>query len=216
MEMKFCSNCQKEVPESSFFLHQIHCEKNIYRCDCGLSLLKLEKEAHDLEYHSQIECEHCQLSMEAFIFKFHQCEKEPKTCKFCELLVTVDQYAEHVFQCGSRTELCKLCFKYIPLRDYTYHTQEIDCRQYQAFPHIGNFEVSEEAEDKELALALAQIKEAEAREQRYKMRREALTELKATTNKVSGDYAEYLKRLRASAETSIEETKENCETNESV
>lgn len=112
--MKICANwyalfSQKEVPTSSIFLHQVHCEKNFSVCECGVSVSKIEKSNHDLEFHCAIECKHCNISMEAFIYQFHECEKIPRICKFCEGHFPVDMHADHIFQCGSRTELCKKC-----------------------------------------------------------------------------------------------------------
>ncbi|CAG9331813.1 XAF1_5 [Blepharisma stoltei] len=210
MEMKFCSNCQKQIPESSFLLHQIHCEKNISRCVCGISIPKSEKYSHDIQYHTLVECQYCSVSMESFISSFHQCEKQPKVCKFCEGHFPIDIYSDHIFQCGSRTELCKVCYKYIPLRDYNYHTQEIDCRQYQMIQNkICHLE--REDQDKELAFALAQIKEAEEAETNYKLRSAALKQTNSarTSQAKGGDYAEFLKKIREEPRTMNEESKEN-------
>lgn len=66
--------------------------------------------------------------------------------------------------------------------------------------------ISDENDGTELALALAQIKEAEAAETIYKLRREALAENNSPTLVSPSDYSEYLKRIRGVVS---EEEKEN-------
>jgi hypothetical protein len=42
-----CSNCKKNVPSASIYLHQIQCQRNNWHCEaCGITMHKSEKEMH--------------------------------------------------------------------------------------------------------------------------------------------------------------------------
>ena len=106
-------------------LHEVHCQRNFYRCECGEFLKKAEKAEHEEAAHKTETCPHCRLSAPAYQMAKHKCEKLPKTCQFCNAVIIFDEYVEHVKVCGSRTQLCPVCKKYI--QAWTYERHEATC-----------------------------------------------------------------------------------------
>ncbi len=89
---------------------------------------KKGKEAHDLEFHTPVNCPHCAQPFEKPKLDAHVavCPKKPKTCEFCQLEFAGDVYPAHVSLCGSKTVQCPRCKRYIPKRDWSDH-QKIKC-----------------------------------------------------------------------------------------
>lgn len=105
----------------SFVLHEIHCQRNFYRCECGEFLKKSEKVEHEAAVHKSEQCLHCRLTAPAYEMAKHKCQKLPKSCQFCNAVIIFDDYVEHVKVCGSRTQQCPICKKYIQAWVYEKH-----------------------------------------------------------------------------------------------
>lgn len=105
----------------SFVLHEIHCQRNFYRCECGEFLKKTEKLEHEAAAHKSEQCPHCRLTAPAYEMAKHKCQKLPKSCQFCNAVIIFDDYVEHVKTCGSRTQQCPTCKKYIQAWMYDKH-----------------------------------------------------------------------------------------------
>mmetsp|Transcript_6768 Transcript_6768/g.12079 ORF Transcript_6768/g.12079 Transcript_6768/m.12079 type:complete len:241 (+) Transcript_6768:2934-3656(+) len=143
--MSLCSNCDKEIPQETYELHRIHCERNFTKCDCGATVQRSQLEAHRATEHAEVKCQNCEYSAPKFLYS-HECLMGPVVCRFCEAHLPQSHYRDHLYHCGSRTEVCPKCMKYIPLRDYAYHTEEIDC--------LNPLAMNEEAADELLARQL--------------------------------------------------------------
>ena len=102
-----------------------------YVCQCGEVVKKAEREQHDFQFHTAKPCAHCGITLDPELANFHDCEKRPRICQFCDAHLPADSFAQHVYECGSRTELCPRCNKFIPVRDFEYHVNEVDCTQPQ-------------------------------------------------------------------------------------
>lgn len=109
----------------SFVLHEIHCQRNFYRCLCGEFLKKSDKVEHEAAAHKSEQCQHCRMTAPAYEMAKHKCQKLPKLCQFCNAVIIFDEYVEHVRVCGSRTQQCPICKKYI--QAWTYDSHEATC-----------------------------------------------------------------------------------------
>lgn len=105
----------------SFVLHEIHCQRNFYRCLCGEFLKKSDKVEHEAAAHKSEQCQHCRMTAPAYEMAKHKCQKLPKPCQFCNAVIIFDEFVEHVKVCGSRTQLCPICKKYIQAWKYDSH-----------------------------------------------------------------------------------------------
>lgn len=106
---KQCSNCFKDIVESNFVVHQVHCSKNITLCKiCKKALNKKElvehihcdicndvinpllKNIHILLWHTKIKCL-CGKDFYRKEFIFHQklfCTKKFSYCAYCNIFTT--------------------------------------------------------------------------------------------------------------------------------
>ena len=109
----------------SFVLHEIHCQRNFYRCTCGEFLKKSDKVEHEAAAHKSEQCQHCRMTAPAYEMAKHKCQKLPKPCQFCNAEIIFDEFVEHVKVCGSRTQQCPICKKYI--QAWTYDSHEATC-----------------------------------------------------------------------------------------
>lgn len=120
----------KVVPQISFQMHRLHCERNTVECpNCRLRLPKQELNHHISTTHTLRPCPFCSLQFEIRFLQVHRCPKRPKVCEYCAGYFPKDQISEHKSQCGSRTEQCERCFQYIRLSEFENHTNLADCRE---------------------------------------------------------------------------------------
>ncbi|XP_023215124.1 TRAF-type zinc finger domain-containing protein 1-like [Centruroides sculpturatus] len=123
-EMKFCTNCKKDIAAANYLMHTMHCQRNIVLCKkCNESVSRNEIEIHNTEMHSQIVCEKCSKVMERWKLEEHKllCSKRVVQCSYCELECSLDEMEEHESYCGSRTEICPLCKQYVMIKNRTEH-----------------------------------------------------------------------------------------------
>ena len=58
-----CTNCDKEIETSKFFLHERYCSLNVRKCSiCNEPVQRDEYEEHKILEHPKPKCTFCQLS----------------------------------------------------------------------------------------------------------------------------------------------------------
>nr|XP_020443026.1 XIAP-associated factor 1 [Monopterus albus] len=121
-----CGQCNKEVAEVNFALHETHCSRFLCLCpDCDEAVPKEQLEKHREEQHTQVRCSKCNQKLERCQLLDHEsdeCVERLQTCQFCELELPWKHLDEHCRVCGSRTELCRDCGRYVRLSDQPAHT----------------------------------------------------------------------------------------------
>lgn len=120
-----CQNCTKDIPKSTFAMHEAFCSRNNYYCSiCDLVMPKSKENEHFETTHKNIKCSLCDEEVEPNRMDFHlekTCRKRKIHCKHCQLRYPVDDHQQHEYECGSRTEQCENCFQYIKLMDFEDH-----------------------------------------------------------------------------------------------
>lgn len=107
------------IDETVLELHESYCRRNLQRCEvCREMIAKAEMEAHNLQFHKEVQCQYCSLACEIGKLDVHLevCQQRPKTCSFCSGRFDPKDYGEHSYHCGSRTVPCDFCEDYIILR----------------------------------------------------------------------------------------------------
>jgi hypothetical protein len=126
---------RREVPVTSYGLHEMACARYSWRCEeCGAVLPLAEKDKHRAVAHvvvrgpvspmhclgltcesrlvaSQAECA-CGVRLPPEAMQVHrefECPKRMVGCLYCSLEVPFDQRGEHQGVCGNRTVTCSLC-----------------------------------------------------------------------------------------------------------
>lgn len=105
-EMKQCPNCEKAIEASKFMIHELRCMRQMFKCrECGEVVERALKEEHDKNAHSSKVCQYCKYEAPAVAFGEHEktCDMRPRTCQWCEEIVTMDLWAEHTEMCGAKT-----------------------------------------------------------------------------------------------------------------
>jgi len=118
-----CQNCEVDILESKFPLHESYCLRNVRRCGCGMIVNNVDYDDHFNDFHKVVECSHCKVSMENKEMKDHirKCIEKPVACQFCQLEVNLSAIKEHEYSCGSKTEQCSNCSKYVQIKDFENH-----------------------------------------------------------------------------------------------
>ncbi|KAM6987676.1 XIAP-associated factor 1 [Tautogolabrus adspersus] len=120
-----CTQCQKQVAETNFALHETHCRRFLCVCpDCDEAVPREQLNQHREEQHTQVRCSKCNQRMERCQLLDHEsdeCSERLQSCHFCELEMPFKKLDEHAVVCGSRTELCRDCGCYVTLRDQPKH-----------------------------------------------------------------------------------------------
>lgn len=202
--MSLCSNwynlsSDKEIPQDSYELHRIHCERNFVKCECGAVVKRFELDSHMATEHVQVNCQNCDYTAPKFLYD-HECLMGPVVCKFCEAHLPQSHYHDHLYHCGSRTEVCPKCLKYVSLRDFAYHTEEIDC--------LNPGAIDEEAADELLA---KQLQEEFYHERETPPHRDEVTEVyPALSEPSSTPQVNYQSELELSEEDLEEEAMSDC------
>ncbi|XP_029965270.1 XIAP-associated factor 1 [Salarias fasciatus] len=120
-----CKQCQREVAEANFALHETHCSRFLCVCpDCGDNVPRDQLTEHREEQHSLVRCSKCSQKMERCRLEDHEleeCVERLQSCEFCELQLPFKDLADHVAFCGSRTERCQDCGRYVKLSEQSQH-----------------------------------------------------------------------------------------------
>ncbi|ELR16182.1 ubiquitin domain containing protein [Acanthamoeba castellanii str. Neff] len=88
---------RREVPVTSYGLHEMACARYSWRCEeCGAVLPLAEKDKHRAVAH-------------VVVHREFECPKRMVGCLYCSLEVPFDQRGEHQGVCGNRTVTCSLC-----------------------------------------------------------------------------------------------------------
>ena len=118
----YCPPSKKTVAEQSYMLHEVHCQRNFYRCaTCGATMDKRQQEEHNSTAHVSTPCPHCDEVLPAYKLPTHKCRKAPRACTFCQAQIAYEDYVDHVKECGSRTQQCPICHKFIQSWEFEKH-----------------------------------------------------------------------------------------------
>ncbi|KAK2912844.1 XIAP-associated factor 1 [Channa argus] len=121
-----CGQCNKEVAETNFALHEMHCRRFLCVCpDCDEAVPRDQLNQHKEDEHTVVRCSKCNKKMERRHLIDHEsdeCVERLQACQFCKLELPWRQLDEHCLSCGSRTELCRDCGRYIKLREQSDHS----------------------------------------------------------------------------------------------
>ncbi|CAH1800375.1 unnamed protein product [Owenia fusiformis] len=135
-EMKYCSNCKRDIAMVNYTMHELHCRRNIVLCEhCKEPVPRTEMEEHFEEEHAKVNCELCKKPIEKSKLEEHKdvCPKRLAKCPFCELEQPHSELKEHEDFCGTRTEFCANCSQYIMVKHLNQH-EDSNC----AFPEPKN------------------------------------------------------------------------------
>ncbi|KAJ9599598.1 hypothetical protein L9F63_009915 [Diploptera punctata] len=124
-DVKFCSNCKREVPQSNFVMHNVHCQRKIALCvKCDDPVPRNELAAHNTNFHAIVECPACGHQCEKRHLVDHQnssCSRRAICCNYCHIETEANELAEHENYCGSRTERCEECGEFVMLKYQQLH-----------------------------------------------------------------------------------------------
>ena len=126
-----CPNCRNTIPESSWDLHKVACERHNYYCqECEMVMRKHERDKHDAEQHSMFQCE-CGEEFTAADLNTHQtneCPNRLEECIWCNCTVESCELFEHEHMCKQVMEKCPQCAKDISRLQYVNHSDECEQR----------------------------------------------------------------------------------------
>jgi hypothetical protein len=130
-----CDNCHKYVPNQSFTMHSVTCQRNNWFCkDCGKVIPRKEKDSHghceichlamdksELEkhvefVHGNVNCE-CGESVprsDLDVHKAEYCIRRVVPCRYCGTQVPFIQKENHQSTCGARSISCEICGSEVP------------------------------------------------------------------------------------------------------
>ena len=119
-----CPNCDQEIENAKYFLHERMCSLNVKKCPkCNKPFNIDDLNEHIKLVHSYIICDLCNN-------KFLNCEIEKHKkncvyrlfpCRYCELSVLLKELEEHENVCGSTTQKCPTCGLYIEKKKFENH-----------------------------------------------------------------------------------------------
>ena len=118
--MVFCTNCQSEIDDNKFFLHEGFCKKNIKYCFQCKEKVPIEEFKEHLENHNQKKETEEKTENDDKINN-NENEEINIECQYCSLLVPQYELEEHEKMCGARTVPCEICGKYIQTRLMNQH-----------------------------------------------------------------------------------------------
>ena len=117
--MVFCTNCQSEIDNNKYFLHEGFCKKNIKYCFQCKEKIPIEEYDEHLENHNKKPEEEKKTEPE---------EKNDNNiadinveCQYCSLLVDQSELEEHEKMCGARTVPCEICGEFVQIRLLNQH-----------------------------------------------------------------------------------------------
>ena len=118
--MVFCTNCQSEIDDNKFFLHEGFCKKNIKYCFQCKEKVPIEEFDEHLENHNEKKETEEKTENDDKINN-NENEEINIECQYCSLLVPQNELEEHEKMCGARTVPCEICGKYIQTRLMNQH-----------------------------------------------------------------------------------------------
>ncbi|PSN41508.1 hypothetical protein C0J52_07227 [Blattella germanica] len=126
-DVKFCSNCKREVPGGNFVMHTVHCQRKLALCvKCDEPVPRSELATHNTNFHTIVECPACSHQCEKRHLADHQsssCSRRAICCAFCHIETEANELAEHENYCGSRTERCEECGEFVMLKYQQLHQE---------------------------------------------------------------------------------------------
>ena len=127
-----CTNCDKEIETSIFFLHERFCSINVRKCSiCNEPIQKEEYDEHKLLDHPKPKCTFCHLTFSPGELETHieTCTKKLFECKYCGLYMNKNELQEHEYQCGGKTTKCEFCGENVTKMEYDLHL-EFTCKKF--------------------------------------------------------------------------------------
>ena len=127
-----CSNCDKEIDSSIYFLHERYCSINIRKCSiCNEPIQKDEYDEHKLLDHPLPKCTFCHITLPEKELESHlkTCTKKLYECKYCGLYMNQNELKEHEYQCGSKTIKCEYCGENVTKTTLDLHL-EYTCKKF--------------------------------------------------------------------------------------
>lgn len=125
VDVRFCSNCKREVPESNFVMHTVHCQRKLALCiKCDEPVPRCELASHNTNFHAVVDCPACGHQCEKRHLIDHQnssCSHRAICCIYCHIEIEANELAEHENYCGSRTERCEDCGEFVMLKYQQLH-----------------------------------------------------------------------------------------------
>jgi hypothetical protein len=142
---KKCINCNGSILQKNFYLHEIHCIKNIKFCNiCKTGISKKEfsdhlhcvlckmvisfksSSEHYEMFHKKVNCIYCNEEFTNTEIDSHiqKCEYSPAKCLYCKLDMPFINLNTHENICGSKTIQCEVCNKFILQRKLASHNLE--------------------------------------------------------------------------------------------
>lgn len=119
-----CPNCDQEIENSKYFLHERMCSLNVKKCPkCNKPFNLDDLNEHIKLVHSYAICDLCNNKFPNGEIENHKqnCEYRLVPCKYCELNVFLKELDEHENTCGSTTKKCPKCGLYIEIKKYDNH-----------------------------------------------------------------------------------------------
>eukprot|EP00794_Sanderia_malayensis_P014248 gene14248-15734_t len=119
----YCTNCKRDIPNQNFYMHDLHCHRNVRLCEkCDEPVPMSEMAEHNEEFHALVECR-CKEMIEKSNLEKHEkyCSHRTVNCQFCEMDMKYIDLPEHEHACGSRTEKCQDCGEFIMLKNAIVH-----------------------------------------------------------------------------------------------
>jgi len=124
MPTKKCPNCDTEIAENIYILHERFCYVNLRKCSiCNENILIEEYDEHKENEHTKISCEKCGKKIEKKNYEKHKenCFNKLIPCQYCELHLSEQDLKEHEYMCGAKTVQCELCNENIPRLEIDLH-----------------------------------------------------------------------------------------------
>ncbi len=124
MPTKKCPNCDTEIAENIYILHERFCYVNLRKCSiCNENILIEEYDEHKENEHTKILCEKCGKKIEKKNYEKHKenCLNKLIPCQYCELHLSEQDLKEHEYMCGAKTVQCELCNENIPRLEIDLH-----------------------------------------------------------------------------------------------
>jgi len=120
--MVFCNNCQSEIDDSKYFLHEGFCKKNIKYCFQCKEKIPIEEFEEHLQNHNKKPENEEKTKKTENSEKINDNNNDIKIeCQYCTLLVEPNEIEEHEKMCGSRTEQCEICGQFVQNRLLSQH-----------------------------------------------------------------------------------------------
>lgn len=126
-QSSLCRNCHRQVPLSSFTIHETMCFRiNVLCPKCNAVVKKGEMVVHDEQNHRLVDC-NCGLKVEQSQLNDHKltsCDLRKVSCMYCQYSVIAREMDEHTLHCSTRTEPCPYCKKFIILSEMEIHVSK--------------------------------------------------------------------------------------------